>query len=166
MDEPDRISAPGGGGAAPKPGRGVRIALIVSLVVNLLFAGLIAGAMVRGHAGGMRGMQEQTGLGPLVAALTRADRAALRDEFRKTMGDRNAARKETAQGLTRLAAALRADPWDATAAKGALDQLSQRSQDRLQQGQAVLLTHLGAMPPADRQALAARLETAAASPPP
>ena len=146
----------------PGPGRrssakGTRIALILSLAVNLLFVGLIVGAAMTRHRQGNL-TDRAVGFGPLTAALTRDDRHALRERFLQTIPDRKAFSAAAAADFAALVAALKADPWDSAAAGAALQRQGLRSQERLAQGRAILLAHITGMTTAERQDFAARIE--------
>ena len=146
--------------AAPRSAsKKIRIALILSLAANLLFAGLIVGAMVAGHRRGQM-MARDVGFGPLTAALTREDRRALRESFLQAAPDRGAARAATDADFTALVQALKADPWDQAAAEAALQRQGARSQARLEQGRGILMAHIAAMTAAERRDFAARIEAA------
>ena len=103
----------------PPPGSGgprwIKIALAVSVALNLAVAGLAAGAWLReGHS---RGMPRDMSFGPFTEALSDADRR----ELRRALGDRapgfREARQEMRADLTTLLATLRAEPFDPAAAE-------------------------------------------------
>lgn len=142
---------------APKSGRGLRIALAVSLALNLGVAGLLAGAWLRsGPHGGPRDL----GFGPFAAALTAEDRAALRRAFLDRAPEFRDARAAMRADMAGILAALRADPFDAAGLKAALDQTGTRMAGRLALGQSLVFDRVAAMSPADRMAFADRLENA------
>ena len=151
---------PGPGGRSSA--KGIRIALILSLAVNLLFVGLIVGAAMARHRHGNM-MDRAVAFGPLTAALTREDRHALRERFLQTIPDRTAERAATAADFAALIAALKADPWDSAAAGAALQRQGLRSQVRLEQGRDILLAHITKMTAAERHDFAARIEAVLAS---
>jgi hypothetical protein len=146
--------------APPRNGRGIRIALALSLALNLLILGLVGGALL---ALGPRGGDDDPrlralGLGPFALALSREDRDGLRDRI-----DRDAIRGERralGASLLQLRQALLAEPFDRAAAEAALAR-SRAAAEALQgHGHAALLDQIATMSAADRAALAARLETA------
>lgn len=139
----------------------IKVALFLSLALNLLLVGLIAGAMVAGHRQG-RMMARDVGFGPLTAALTREDRGALRKSFVQANPDRDADRAAMASDFSALVAALKLDPWDQAAVMAALTRQGARSQARLAQGRDILMAHIAKMTAADRSAFAARIEKALA----
>ncbi|MEN9411476.1 MAG: hypothetical protein RL216_3450 [Pseudomonadota bacterium] len=151
----------GRGAAVPagKPGggKGLRIALGVSVALNLLVAGLVAGAMLR--EGGPRDrMLRDLDFGPLTEALSDADRDALRRAFVARSGGFRDVRAEMRADFDALLRALRVEPFDAEAVRGLLLGQQARVQDRLMLGQDLLLERLTAMSPAARAEFADRLE--------
>jgi uncharacterized membrane protein len=143
----------------PQPaGKGVRIALILSLAVNLLFIGLLCGAAIGGHWKGTHKMAMDVGFGPLTAALSREDRKAMAESFMRMAPGFGAERQAADADFFILIKALRADPWDSAAANAALERQSARSLLRLDRGRIVLLDHIATMSATARQDLAARIE--------
>lgn len=149
------MAAPAGGG---KPsGKGVRIALAVSVAVNLLIVGLVAGAVLRD--GGPRGrMMGELDFGPFTEALSREDRDALRQSFLRQMPDMSDMRRQMRTDFAALLSALRAEPFDPAALREVMKSQSARMQERLQIGQGLMLDRLEAMSPEARAAFADRLE--------
>ena len=144
-------------GVVTKPGKGLRIALALSVAVNLLIVGLVAGAVLR--EGGPRGrMMGDLEFGPFTEALTREDRAALRQAFVQRMPDMRDMRRQMRADFAGLLAALRAEPFDAAALRAVMAGQSARMAERLAVGQDLLLERLEAMTPQARGAFADRLE--------
>jgi len=145
-------------GASPRTGRGIKIALGLSLAVNLLILGLVAGAVlsIGGRFGGEDDPRLRTlGLGPFAIALSREDRAAVTDRI-----DRDALRGERralGSGLRQLHGALLADPFDRAAAEEALARSRAATVALQGLGHAALLDQIETMDAADRAALADRL---------
>lgn len=136
--------------------RWIKIALAVSVALNLAVAGLAAGAWLReGHG---RGMPRDMSFGPFTEALSDADRR----ELRRALGDRapgfREARQEMRADLEALLASLRADPFDPVAAEAALTAVARRTTDRLDLGRDLITGRILAMTDAERQAFADRLE--------
>lgn len=153
-------SATSGGSTPVRPGcgRGMRVALILSLAVNLLFVGLLSGAMLGGHWRGRHGMATDVGFGPLTAALSREDRRALRQGYFKAAPDYRAERDASAADFSALVTALRADPWDRATAEAVLKRQGERGQKRLGQGREILLEHLDGLSAKDRRDFADRID--------
>jgi uncharacterized membrane protein len=133
-----------------------RIALAVSVALNLAVAGLAAGAWLKD--GPYRGMPRELSFGPFSDALSPEDhhamRAALKDRAAGFRAEREAARTELAALLT----ALRATPFDPAAVKASLSAISTRAADRLELGRSLIGERILAMSDAERQAFADRLE--------
>lgn len=142
-------------------GRGWKIVLFASLAANLVVAGLVAGALIAGpHGPGGRGPRDLA-FGPYTAALTEADRRALFEALRAHRGELPSPRQRVEADRRELARLLRAEPFDRAAAGALLDTQRELADQRFRLGQQLLLDRLAALSPADRQAMAARLETEA-----
>jgi uncharacterized membrane protein len=162
MTDPDPMApqTPNGQPPAPPPDAGasrwVKIALAVSLALNLAVAGLAAGAWLR--EGRDRGMPRDMSFGPFTEALSDADRR----ELRRALGDRapgfREARREMRADLEQLLATLRAVPFDPAAAEEALATITERTSDRLDLGRELMTGRILSMSDAERQAFADRLE--------
>ena len=141
-----------------KSGRGVRIALAISLGVNLAVVGVFAGAMLRdGH--GMRGsMVRDLGFGPFTEALSREDRRAMRDSLFERAPDIREARRVQRADLEGLVALLRAEPFDAVAFAARMADQQGRIERQLRLGQEVLQERVAQMSPEARRGFADRLE--------
>ncbi|MFP5479962.1 MAG: periplasmic heavy metal sensor [Alphaproteobacteria bacterium] len=140
-------------------GRGLKIALAVSLALNLAVAGLVAGAWLSDH-GPRRDMPRDLSFGPFTEALSPQDRRALRREFLSRAPEFRAARQEARAEFDRLLAALRAEPFDPAALTSALAAIQTRNSDRLELGRSLIETRLLTMEEADRRAFADRLDAA------
>lgn len=155
MAEPEKPIA--GAAAAPGGGRWKNWVLVASLGLNLFVAAAVVGAGLRHHREG-RGV----GFGPYTEALSREDRAALRDAFMAAAPDLRDRRRAMAEDMIRLAAALRADPWEPAAAEAVLSRQGERAEERFALGRRLFLERLGRMTPEARAALADRIEHAVA----
>lgn len=158
MTDPD-LAPPAPTTAPPRPGRGLRIALAVSLALNLGVAGLVVGSFLHGGPGG-RGdpMVRDMGFGPFDEALRPEDRAALRKSLVQHAGDLRAARREMQADASAILTALRADPFDPAGLTSALAAQEQHLADRLRLGSGLIRDFLVALPPQDRLDFADRLE--------
>lgn len=145
--------------ATPEPaptargGRWITWALVASLALNLFIVAAVAGVALRHH----REVRD-VGFGPFTEALTREDRAALRDAFMAAAPGFRDRRREAAEDIAGLAAALRADPWDAAAVEALLARQGARAEERFALGRKIFLDRLGQMTPEERAALADRIE--------
>lgn len=137
--------------------RGLRIALGVSVALNLLVVGVVAGAILRD--GGPRDrMVRDLDLGPFTEALSPDDRAAMRREFVARMPEMGEARRAMRAEFRDLLALLRAEPFDPEAMRQVMTGQRARMQERVDLGQELLLQRLESMTPDARQAFADRLE--------
>jgi uncharacterized membrane protein len=141
--------------STPAP-RGVKIALAVSVALNLAVAGLAIGAWMGG--GGHRDMPREMSFGPFSAALDDGDRRAIRRALVDRMGEFRSARAEARAEFETLLATLRADPFDPEAMKAALAAIEARNAERLELGRSLIETRLIEMSSEARRAFADRLE--------
>lgn len=148
-----------GSQTAPRSGgRGLRIALLVSLAANLLIVGLVAGAIWHGPPDRARRPElRDLGFGPFVAALPRSDRRALAARLRDVNEPLRARRDEIRRQFDALVEALRAEPYD----HGAVAAIISSQQDEVfasqRLGRSVLLDHIAAMSADARADFAAAL---------
>ncbi len=138
----------------------MRAVLVLSLALNLLVAGVVAG----GLTGRLRHPPPPLGevsLGAFTPALTPDDRKAIRDSAaREGLSMREAMRTARAEQAA-IIAALRAEPWDREAIVGLMAQIQSRASARLGLGGRLVLERLDAMSPGERKGLADRMEAAA-----
>ena len=144
--------------AASRNGKGLRIALAVSVTVNLIVAGLVAGAVLRGPPEGRDMRDREVTFGPFAEAMRPEDRRALREEILKRAPDLREMRGQMRDDLQKVAATLRAQPFDAAALTEVLRLQETRLNNQLAVGTAALRDFLVALPEADRLAFADRLE--------
>jgi uncharacterized membrane protein len=136
--------------------RGVKIALAMSVGLNLAVAGLAAGAWL--EEGSRKGLPRDMSFGPFSEALDDSDRHAIREALKSKAGEFRASREAMQAEFQNLLSALRADPFDVTAMKSALAAIEARNAERLGLGRSLIEARLVEMSPADRQAFADRLE--------
>lgn len=150
---------------ATRPARWLKLALVVSLALNLLVAGALAGAAWRWTGGEPARHAEASGasvvvfgLGPYSRALDEAQRREFRDAARLRGGEFREGRRVLRAQLGEFIALLRADSFDAAAATELLarQRVAARDQERI--GHELLVAQLAAMSPYDRRAFADRLE--------
>lgn len=112
-------------GEKPRSKRWVKIALAVSLALNLGVIGLISGAVL--GSGGPRGGGDGSpalralGLGPFERALTREDRDELRGRIEATGVELREERRAIGRSLRAVEEALRADPFDRASVEAAFE---------------------------------------------
>lgn len=145
--------------AANPAGKGLRIALAVSVALNLAVAGLAAGAFFK-HGGpeGRDGMIRDLGFGPYTEALAPADRDALRRAFIAKVPDMRKSRTAMRQNQQDLLTALRAQPFDKDRLVAVMQAQSDRASAQFGTGQALLQELLLNMSVESRREFADRLE--------
>ncbi|KMK68101.1 periplasmic heavy metal sensor [Puniceibacterium sp. IMCC21224] len=138
--------------------RWVRIALVVSLALNLAVVAALAGLALRGGPKMGNAASEREGGAPYARALEPEDRRVfgrmMRDAFRKSGPERGA----IAADYRSAVAALRAEPFDPVALEVVLIRQNTRAVERQQLGQGVLLAYITALTPEQRAAYADRLD--------
>ena len=144
--------------SVPATSRGVKIALAVSVALNLAVAGLAAGAFLRD--GPHRGMPRDMSFGPFSEALDDADRKSIRQALMERMGEFREQRQAAKAEFEALLVALRADPFDPAAMQAALSAIEARNSQRLELGRSLIEARLTEMSPEARKAFADRLEKA------
>lgn len=146
---------------AAKPAkRWMRYVLVLSLGLNLLVAGLMAGAFLRDGPGGREhGLRTASALGlrPYIRALADEDRAALMADISAHRDAMPSGKAALRNHLTALASALRAQPYDAEAVQAVMQDQAAGITGNIALGQQLLLNRLGAMTDAGRAALADKL---------
>ncbi len=144
--------------AEPKAGsRGIKIALAISVALNLAVAGLALGAWLKEGPPRER-MSRDLSFGPFGEALSPEDRRALRRAFMDRSPTFRESRTEARAEFASLLAALRASPFDPAALQSALDAVETRMADRLELGRDLIAARLTQMSDAERRAFADRLE--------
>lgn len=148
----------------PPRRRGLKIALVLSLAVNLLLVGLLAGGAMR-----VARLDDMAGGRPDLRALWRAIPDETRDRLRETAResgladahrrpDRDMRRARAAQMNAALAAALRAEPFDAQAFASLLSGDRDEAARRVDAAHQVLAAQIQALTAAERATMAARFE--------
>ncbi|MEL6607811.1 MAG: periplasmic heavy metal sensor [Pseudomonadota bacterium] len=144
-----------------RPGRVLKAVLFVSLALNLLVAGLVGGAILRGDDARTDRRPPPAsafGVGSIVQALPDTDRRALGREMMQELRRNGLSRRELDRQTARLVAALRADPFDAAAAEAALDAQVSEAWRRLGIAKTLFVTRITAMDADQRAALAQSIE--------
>ncbi len=145
--------------SASPSNRGLKIALAVSVALNLGIAGLIGGIAWHGGPGGRGDMMVRDfGFGPFNDALSPEDRQALRQSVMDRAGDIREARRQMQADGANILAALRAEPFDPAALAAAIDAQAGHLGERLKFGSDVIRDHILGLSPEARAAFADRLE--------
>lgn len=137
----------------------VRILLAVSLALNLLVIGAVAGFAIKGgpmkHSGAPH--MAPGGVGPLTQALSKEDRRAIGREMRQMAKENGWDRRAHRQALERMIAGLEATPFDADAFSADLDIIMDGMRSRISGASGALMNRLSEMSDEDRAAYAARI---------
>jgi uncharacterized membrane protein len=157
MSEPSDPQ-PGPGTPKRKSGRGLKIALAVSLAFNLLVVGVVAGAVL-----GRSGPDEAPtirvlGLGPFAWVLPRDARDDVRRRIEADIQGLRRNRAEIGRSLLTVRRALLSEPFDRQAASRALSTSRSAATALQAQGHTALLDTLEQMSAEDRTVVADRLE--------
>lgn len=141
-------------------GRGLRIALFLSLALNLVVMGAIGGWVLR-HGSDVQGLHAarlaQLG-GPLTHALDAEGRRAVAQQLRNERDRQEARQKALRESFAGLLADLRAQPFDPVRVEARLAAQRTHVTGRLEAGHAALVAHLVAMGNERRAAYADRLQ--------
>ncbi|MFN4193901.1 MAG: periplasmic heavy metal sensor [Tabrizicola sp.] len=148
---PPPLAAAGAAGS-----RWLKLALAVSVALNLGVAGLVLGAWL--GDGSRKGMPRDLSFGPFSEALSDQDRRALRRDLMGRLGEFRTSREAARAEFAGLLAALRADPFDAEGLKSALAAIETRNAERLEMGRSLIEKRLVEMTVEERRAFADRLE--------
>ena len=141
---------------AKVPSRVLRIALILSLALNLAVIGLVAGAVVRFRDGGPP-QRFDFSLGPLGRALEPGDRRAIGQALRDRRDLHPGRPLDWRAGLDELAAILVAEPFDPEALGAYLANIRGQGAALIAAGQEVMVDRIAAMSAEERAALADRV---------
>lgn len=145
--------------AGPRSPLWMKIALGLSVALNLAVAGMAGGAFWRLHSDGISaGPVRDLGFGPFAGALSPDDRAAMRREFFENRGDFRELRREMRRDFTETLVALRAEPFDPAVLQTLLERQRARGAAAADLGSRLLAERIAAMSPEDRRAFADRLE--------
>ncbi|MEM8978665.1 MAG: periplasmic heavy metal sensor [Pseudomonadota bacterium] len=143
---------------SPKSPRWMKLLLIVSLTLNFLIAGIVAGVALRAapvikeaRSGGPGG----AGFAPMVAALEPEHRRDIGRNMRKEL---SMTPRQGRQDMRRLLVIVRQEPFDRGAAWAIIEMHGKVTTERLTKGQKLLIDKLEAMSPEERAAYAERLD--------
>jgi len=145
---------------APKTRRGFKIALALSLALNLCVAGLVAGAALRAHGddGAARRGVRDVNFGPFTEALSREQRRALLGRLGDGGTGLREMRAQMRSDLEDVVTALRAAPFDPAAVEAAFERQGARLSMRADAGRKALVDLVLAMSDTDRAEFVRRLE--------
>lgn len=133
----------------------LRLSLIVSVALNLVVLGIVAGAALRDPP--RPHPDRGPAFGMFDRALTEDDRKALREAFRREAPDFRDEWQRMQADLGDLLTALRADPYDPAGVEAIFARQLERGQRMAGLGQRLMMERLAAMTPAERADFADRL---------
>ncbi len=139
------------------PWRWQKAALVASLTVNVLVAGVVAGGLIGRERMERRDPPFDVQLGPLGAAFSREDRAEMRAGAAQAGADIGALRLDFRKDVETLIAAVEADPWNEEAVRQQLALMRANAEQRVLLGERVMLQRLSGMSPEERTRYAERL---------
>lgn len=142
-------------------GRGLKIALAISLALNLAVVGLVSGAVLGGDGNRERDGSPELrtlGLGPFVRALSREDRDALRGRIEAQGAPLREERRGIGRSLRVVQEALLAEPFDRARAEAAFEQSRGLVISLQETGHTALLDQIEAMDAEARADFAEGLE--------
>lgn len=145
--------------STPRPGRGVRVLLAVSLALNLALIGGILGKALRTDPvaeEGRGGRGPAMSFGPLGMALTPEDRRAIARSVLRD-GQVRDLRATSRQAQETIATVLRTEPFDVAAMRAALTAPRARMAEVGDRATEALIERVAGMSAEDRAALADRL---------
>ncbi len=135
-----------------------KIVLIVSLAVNLLVVGIVAGALLAGSHHRDRTALRGLGYAPFVRALPDEDRMALHEALERDADSFRDNRAELRAQFEAFLTALRSDPFEAEEVERLFAEQRDRILERQLLGQGALLERIAAMSPEGRIAYADELD--------
>jgi uncharacterized membrane protein len=145
---------------APSRRPWAKIVLVLSLGLNLIFLGLVGGAVLRDGPHGRPTTVRDLNFGSLTEALSKTDRDTLRRSFQRAAPDLRGQRREAEGDLAELLTVLRAPDFQREKVHVLFARNNDRAARRQELGQNLVLDLLGAMAPDVRIAFADRLEAA------
>lgn len=134
----------------------VKLALIISLAINLLIIGVIAGGLMTGRRPMALGGFDMT-LGPFTESMDRRDRDAIRERLGNHHNLRQ--RNDRDLAINAFLAALKTEPFDPAAIEALFAEQRELATSGMAAGQDALLERLMQMAPEQRAQFAQRLES-------
>lgn len=128
--------------------------LFVSLALNLLVVGLVAGSIWRFGSDGSRHFHGD----PVIRALSHEDRRAVGRAVREAQGgERRALRRALGDTMEEMISTLEAEPFDASALDAIMARKSTLLQRRRAVGEAAIADTIARMSPEERHTFTQRL---------
>lgn len=140
----------------PTP-RWIRIALVVSLALNLGIAGLLVGTALRGPEARRGAVETPEGVAMLARAMPHNHQRQLRDTFRNQRDRLESDRRELKNLRENFIEALRAEPFDIAAVKNAFVAQRQILDQVTAAGHSLVISQIEKMTPQERKLYIRRL---------
>lgn len=133
--------------------------LVLSLGINLLIAGLVGGAVLRGAPEHIREIRTASvlGLRAYIWALDDDSKQALTQAIAKNRGNNQTGRSEIAAHMKEMSAALIAKPYDSAMVAAVLARHGEVISGNIAVGHGMLMDRIDAMTPAQRVDFATHL---------
>ncbi len=147
-----------------QPSKPIRIALAVSVALNLLVIGALGGAYMAEDDDDDIVAQhppppgEAGAFGVFSRAMLPEDRRAIHDALRARRDEFRAGRRAERQEIIAVIDALRGRPFDPATLTNVFEAQKARAAERVSMGQKALIDRISAMSEAERQEYADRLE--------
>ncbi len=141
--------------AGREPTRGWRIILILSLALNFIVIGIVAGAALSGRWGKGPPRSFELGPGPMARALETEDRRAIGRALRR---DGDVQRMDMRGPFTQIISSLKQEPFDPATLRDLMAVQAERFQALQVKSSEALVERIVAMTPEQRAAFADRLE--------
>lgn len=139
--------------------RGVRIALVVSVALNLLVAGFLVGGWLDRTPQRDPSLRGAGPMAPFAAAMEPEDRRALLAGLRDEGGEGRPGPREFRARLATLLETIRAEPFDAAGFRDLLAGQRRAAVSRQEAAEHLLVERIAGMTAEERVAYADRLET-------
>jgi len=152
----DHVPSPGPSRTSTRGVSWLKVALVLSLSLNLLFIGAAAARFFVHHPPERITGISQMQLVPrkFFGELDRSRRLELLGVFKEFRGKFREGRKAARQDMVNLAVALEREPYDEAAVKAVVDAFSKTSSGLIEQGGQAALTFIRKLTPEERRLLA------------
>lgn len=138
--------------------RGIRIALVASLALNLLFVGLVVGAAVNWRSGGGPPRSFDLSVGPLGRALEPEDRRAIAEALRDRTRSAPSSRSDREAMAREVVQLLREEPFDLDRFADLLSAQRRFGQEVQAAAQTAFVTRIAGLSAQERADFADRVE--------
>ncbi len=137
-------------------GKALKVAFVISLAMNVMVIGVIGGGVLNGKRPAPMGGYDVS-LGEFGKALSRDERAKIRNDLRANPNFRLPSRATREASVQEFITAVRAEPFDVTVIEGIFAAQRDRGAQAMQAVQDALVKRLVEMTAQERQAFADRV---------